>query len=118
MSNRAAFQKIFSAANSRLYDMTDSRCREVEYGQTRALKAMPRPQILRELVAKMKDEPAGPRWKERCHHTLRRLHVALLKEGERPETLQIALNGYLDGQTELAAKWLTLEVMLRPWGVH
>ncbi len=114
--SREVYQRIFAAANSRLYDLSDERCRDVEYGQTKALKAMPRPQMLRDLLREMGDEPPSQLWKDRCHHTMRRLFAAMLKADERPDTFQIAINGYLDGQAELAAKWLTVEVMLRPWG--
>jgi len=116
MADRAAYQRIFEAANGRLYDLGDDRCRDIEYRQTRALQAMPRPAMLRDLIRQMKAEPASAQWKDRCHHTMRRLFAAMLRDNERPDTFQIAINGYLDGQAELASKWLTIEVLLRPWG--
>jgi len=116
MGARSAYQRIFSAANGRLHDMSDERCREVELGQVRALKVVPRPPMLRELIRRMKEEPASPQFKERCHHTMRRLFAAMLKADERPDAFQVAVNGYLDGQVELAGRWLTRDVLLRPWG--
>jgi hypothetical protein len=119
MTDRSAYQRIFSAANSRLHDLPDERCREVELAAVRALKVLPpRPPMLRELLRRMKEEPAGPPWKDRCHHTMRRLFAAMLQARERPDQFQVAINGYLDGQAELSGQWLTLEVLLRPWGAH
>ena len=116
MADRAAYQRVFQLVNSRLHDLSDESCREIEYEQTRALKLMPRPEMLRQLISRMKDEPPSPRWKDRCHHTMRRLFTSMLKDDERLDAFQTAINGYLDGQTELAATWLTAEVFLRPWG--
>lgn len=112
-----AYQAIFRAANSRLADLEPERCRELELGQLRALRILgPRPPMLRELLADLRTAPAGPELQQRCHHTLRRLHVALQRARATPETYQLAANAYLDGQHELAARWLDLDTLLRPWG--
>ncbi|MCO4744290.1 MAG: hypothetical protein KC912_05840 [Proteobacteria bacterium] len=119
MPDRRAYQHIFEQANSRLHDLSDDGCRDLEIAQTRALRVIgPRPEMLRTLVRTMKEEPAGPAFKQRAHHTMRRLFKACFDADLRAETFQTAINAYLDGQTELAAKWLTIDVLLRPWGEH
>lgn len=117
MSDRAAYQHIFEQANSRLHDLSDDWCRDIELAQTKALRFVgPRPAMVKQLLRDMKEQPAGPAWKQRAHHTMRRLFVAQLNGGVRAETFQTAINGYLDGQSELAARFLTVDVLLRPWG--
>ena len=115
--SRDAYDRIFAAANSRLHDLELGRCKEIELQQVRALRfAGPRPPMVRTLVHRMKEEPPSEAWKDRCHHTLRRLYVKLFQDREKPETLQVALNAYLDGQSELAARWLDADTLVRPWG--
>ncbi len=116
-SPRDAYQAVFSRANSRLADLDDARCRELEWAQTRTLRAAMRGHpMLMGLIQEMRDQPAGPAWKARVHHTMRRLHAAMLKAGEPVDRYQVAVNAYLDGQTELASRFLTAEILLRPWG--
>jgi len=114
---RRDFQPIFRAANSRLADLPLERCRELELI---ALKAAPRPpgprpEMMRQLLKDLKAAPADEALRKRSHDTLRRVYVELQKQGSAEE-LRTALNAYLDGQGELAAKWLSLDVVLRPFG--
>ena len=115
--SRAELDQRFRFANSRLADLSVERCRDIELAQVRTLRfAGPRPPMVRSLVTRMKDEPPSEAWRDRCHHTLRRLYVRLLKEGARSDEVEVALTAYLDGQNELAAKWLDLNTLVRPWG--
>ena len=115
--SRADLDERFRFANSRLASLSLEQCREVELNQVRALRfAGPRPQMVRTLVKRMRQEPPSEAWRERCHHTLRRMYVRLLKEGAGSDLVQTALNAYLDCQHELAAKWLDLNTLVRPWG--
>lgn len=116
MADRDEYQRIFSAANGRLNDLSDDWCRDLEMAQTKAIRVVPRPPMLRALLKEMKAQPASPAWKQRAHHTMRRLFKACIEADLRGEAFQTAINAYLDGQTELAAKHLTLNVLLRPWG--
>ena len=103
-------------ANSRLDELSDERCRDIELAQTKALRPANRGNgMLRELLATMREEPAGPAWKERVHHTLRRTWTALERQGGDADAFRTAINAYLDGQTELAARWLDADAILRPW---
>ena len=42
----------------------------------------------------------------------------MLDTDARPDDLRVALNAYLDGQVELASRWFTVDILLRPWGEH
>lgn len=112
-----AWQSIFRAAIDRLSSFEPERCREVELGQLRALRVpAPRPAMLRELVRVLETLPAEEAHRDRCHDTLRRLFVAMQKAGAPADSFRMAANAYLDGQHELAARWLDLDTLLRPWG--
>lgn len=117
MPDRRAFDAIFAAANSRLHDLDPAWCRRIELAQTKAFRVVgPKPAMLKSLLREMDEEPASEAWKQRCHHSMRRVYKRCFDENQRGEVLQTALNAYLDGQTELAGKWMDLETMLRPWG--
>ncbi len=115
----SAYNAIFRAANDRLHSIDPERCRELE---AKALKAAPRPpgprpEMMRELLRDLADAPAGPALRQRVHDTLRRLYVAMERAGHDPEAFRTAANAYLDGQSDVAARWLDLDTLLRPWGV-
>lgn len=116
---RGDLEAVFRAANARLLDLPPERCRELELGQLRALQVLPpRPPMLRQLLAALKEGPATGAHRQRCHDTLRRLYVRLQREGADADTFRLAANGYLDGQHDVAARWLDLDTLLRPWGVR
>ena len=117
MTDRDALDDVFAAANSRLAALTPERCRELEIELVRALPApRPRPTMLVALLRRFREEPPSEAWRDRCHWTLRRIHARLVRDQARTESVQIALNAYLDGQAEVAARWTDLETVLRPWG--
>ena len=92
---------------------------QVEMRQVRALRFVgPRPPMLRALIARMKEEEPSEAWRDRCYHNMRRVTRAMLDTDARPDDLRVALNAYLDGQVELASRWFTVDILLRPWGEH
>jgi hypothetical protein len=115
---RTDYQPIFRAANSRLFDLSLERCREIELIALRSAPRPPgpRPEMLRDAIRAVGAAPLDDKLKDRCHDTLRRIYVALQNDRADPEALRMALNAYLDGQGELGAKWITLDVVLRPFG--
>jgi len=114
---RTDYQPIFRAANSRLADLPLERCREVELLALRAAPRPPgpRPPMMREAIRALQAAPVDEKLRARCHDTMRRVYVELQQDRADPESLRMALNTYLDGQAELGAKWLVLDVMLRPF---
>ncbi|TNE87428.1 MAG: hypothetical protein EP330_18350 [Deltaproteobacteria bacterium] len=118
-ADRKAFDRVFAAANSRLSELSVERCRAIELAQTRAIRVVgPKPALLKALLRQMGEEPPSEAWRSRSHWSMRRVYKRLFDEGERAEVLQTALNAYLDGQTELAGKWMDLDTLVRPWGEH
>ena len=117
MSDAQAFQSIFRAANARLVDLDLAWCREAELRAVRALRfSGPRPAMVRQLLKNLEDAPLDEALRERVHWTLRRLYRALQGKGVSAEIYRVAANAYLDGQVELAARWLDMDTLFRPWG--
>ena len=115
--DRARYQRIFTAANSRLAELTPEHCRDAELGSVRALKWIgPRPPMVRALVKQLRDMTPDESNRDRCHWTLRRLHAALQRAGAPADAYQTAANAYIDLQPELASRWLDADTLLRPWG--
>lgn len=114
---RTDYQPIFQAANSRLADLPLERCREIEMIALRSAPRPPgpRPPMLREAIRALKQASVDDKLRARSHDTLRRIYVALQQARADPESLRMALNAYLDGQGELGARWLVLDVVLRPF---
>jgi hypothetical protein len=114
-----AYTRIFRSVNSRLAELTPEVCREAELGAVRALRwAGPRPPMVRALVHQLRDMTPDESNRDRCHWTLRRLHVAMQRAAMRPEQYQTAANAYIDLQPDVSATWLDADTLLRPWGVR
>ena len=115
MATAAAYQGIFRAAVDRLASVDPERCRELELGQLRALRVPPpRPPMLRELLGELESRAAEETHRDRSVDTLRRLFVAMQRSGASTDAFRTAANAYLDGQHEIAARWLDLDTLLRP----
>lgn len=116
-AERARWQRAFDRANTRLSELSVERCRELELLAARSLSFIgPRPPMLKELIQRMEAEPASEDFRERLHHTLRRLFARMLQAGARYESFETATTGLLDGQKELLQAHLSAELYLRPWG--
>ena len=116
-AERARWQRAFDRANTRLSELPVERCRELEIMAARSLKFIgPRPPMLKELLRSMEEEPASEEFRERLHHTLRRLFARMMQAGARYESFETATTGLLDGQKELLEAHLTAALYLRPWG--
>ena len=114
--SRSEYDKLFKRANGRLFDLEPERCRQIEVLAVRSLRFVgPRPPMVRALRAALKEAPLD-QCKDRCHWTLRRLHAHMLGAGAPPEAFQVAANAYLDGQPDSYERWLTVDVLIRPWG--
>ncbi len=115
--DRERGQALFAAASARIAELDPERCKAIELAALRRVRMRGPPEaadLLRDLKAR---EPSDA-WRERASSTLRRIYRQMLAERVDADTARVGLNAYVDGQVETADRWLTADLLIRPWGVR
>jgi hypothetical protein len=113
--DRERGQRLFAEASARLADLDPERCRELELVALRRVRTRG-PLEAAALLRELKALPPGEPWRDRVNHTLRRIYRQMLAERVDADTARVGLNAFLDGQVETADRWLTADLLIRPWG--
>lgn len=115
--DRAVGQALFAAASARIAEMDVERCRDVELKALRRVKVRGPPEAA-DLLRDLKGRPPSEEWRDRLDHSLRRIFRQMLEERVDADTARVGLNAFVDGQVETADRWLTADLLVRPWGVR
>lgn len=115
--DRSAGQAIFAAASGRIAEMEVERCREVELAALRRVRLRGPPEAA-ELLRDLRARPASAEWRDRLDHSLRRIYRKMLDDRVDADTARVGLNAFVDGQLETADRWITADLLIRPWGVR
>lgn len=109
-------QRHFDEAAGRVAELDVARCREIELKALRHLRKRGPPEVM-DLIRHLGHEPVSELWRTRAYQTLRRIFRQMMREGADVDTARVGLAAYVDGQTDTADRWLTADVLVRPWGV-
>lgn len=116
MTDQRPEERHFDEASRRIAEMDLERCREIEIKALRHVRKRGPPEAMI-LLRKLKMEPLSEEWRTRAYQTLRRFYRQMLAEGVDAETARIGMAAYVDGQVDVADRWLTADIMVRPWRV-
>jgi hypothetical protein len=109
-------QRHFDEASRRIAEMETERCREIEIAALRQVRKRGPPEAM-VLLRQLKAQPVSEAWRLRAYHTLRRLFRQMLAEGVDADVARVGMAAYVDGQVDAADRWLTADILVRPWGV-
>ncbi len=116
MSDDRLDQRHFDEASRRVAELDAARCREIELKALRYLRKRGPPAVM-DLIRHLGHEPASELWRTRAYQTLRRIFRQMMREGVDADTARVGLAACDDGEPEMADRWLTADVLVRPWGV-
>lgn len=116
MTDQRLDQRHFDEAARRIAELDPERCKEIEIRAVRHMRKRGPPEAM-VLLRKLKDEPVSEAWRTRAYETLRRIYRQMMEEGVDTETARVGLSAYVDGQVDVADRWLTADLLIRPWGV-
>ena len=109
-------ERHFREASTRIAEMEFERCKEIEIKALRHVRKRGPPEAMN-LLRSLKRIPVSEEWQLRAYQTLRRIYRQMMVEGVDGDVGRTGLSAYVDGQVEVADRWLTTDIMVRPWGV-
>jgi hypothetical protein len=116
MTDERLEHRLFEAAAGRVAELELARCRDIELKALRHLRKRGPPAAM-ELLNQLKEQPVSDAWRTRAYQSLRRIYRQMMREGVDADTARVGMAAYVDGQPEMADRWLTMDVLVRPWGV-